>query len=92
MSRFNLVGKRRAVDRTGQTVGPYVVLGPVGADWRTTHGWRIGCPACGHSLVIENSGFACTRRRRSCGRCGHSSVNDVDCMHNKCHACDNEGI
>ncbi len=65
-------GKPRSRDRTGDVLGPYVVTGPVGANWRTSECWVLKCSAgCGHTLKVKAGDLNSVRFRRSCGGCGY---------------------
>jgi len=64
MINTTLRGKPRLEDVTGKLVGPYVVVGPVGSDWRTSIYWVLRCRLCGMRESACRQKWALTSRRK----------------------------
>lgn len=66
----SLRGKRRKRDRTNDVVGAYVVVGPVGINWKTSRYWILRDPVCGHEIKSTTESMHGVAKRACCGGCG----------------------
>jgi hypothetical protein len=73
VSDSTLGGNRRTEDVTGKSVGPYVVVGPVGSNWRTSVYWVLKCRVCGAIRNVQRKQFGAFSNHKNCSVC-HSAT------------------
>jgi hypothetical protein len=66
MINTTLRGKPRIEDVTGKFVGQYVVVGPVGSDWRTSIYWVLRCRLCGAIRRVQRKDFCQYSKHANC--------------------------
>lgn len=69
MSESTLIGKPRIRDMTGETLGAYEVVGPVGASWKTSIYWKLRCRTCGAERTVQRKNFCSYRNHVHCSEC-----------------------
>lgn len=69
-----LFGTRRSCSRIGEPWGPYIVVRAVGTNPETSREFVLACPACGHEVTRQRSGFAQLNTVKKCRGCGRPTV------------------
>lgn len=69
MPDSTMIGKPRVRDMTGETLGAYEVVGPVGRDWRTSIYWILRCLKCGFERKVLRNNFCAYRNHVHCSAC-----------------------